>query len=92
MRLLGDIWSHFPRPSEPLGHVGGRVWGLVITRNIAPSKAHGHAGMHVQRFGSGRVELYDGRAADFAGGGGHLYFEALKIQTPADVAFYLKTC
>lgn len=50
--------------------------------------------MKVERLDSGRVELDDGREADFASGGGHVHIEALEIQTPADPTFCLeaKTC
>lgn len=82
--------NHFPRPSEPLGHVGGRVWGPLIAKITLPSKAHGHVGVQVERFGRGRVQLDDGREADFAGGGGHVYVEAIDIQTPADFTFRLE--
>lgn len=80
--------NHFPRPSESLGHIGGGV--LVIIRNTVPSKAHWHVDMLVQRFDGGWEEPDDSGEADFAGGGGHLNFEALEIQTPVTLTLDLQ--
>lgn len=80
--------NHFPRPSEPLGHIGGGV--LVFIGNTVPSEAHGHVDMLVQRFDSGWEEPDNSGEADFASGGGHLNFEALEIQTPVTLTLDLQ--
>lgn len=50
--------------------------------------------MHVDGLGGGRVELDDGREADFADGRGHVHVEAPEIQAPVAFTFCLKreTC
>lgn len=73
-----------PRPSKPLGHVGGGVWGLVVSDfDFAfPSEAHWHVGVQVDGSGSGWEESEVGWEADFAFGWGHVYAEVSQIQTP----------
>lgn len=46
--------------------------------------------MLVQRFDGGWEEPDDSGEADFAGGGGHLNFEALEIQTPVTLTLDLQ--
>lgn len=48
---------------------------LVINIITVPAEAHGHVVVHVERWGGGRVELDDGREAEFApAGGGQVHF------------------
>lgn len=42
-------------------------------------KAQRHVGVLVEGFDSGWIEPDDGREAEFAGGGSHVYIEALEI-------------
>ena len=86
-------FKHLPSSSKPLRHVRVRILGpLFIIIITVPAEAHGHVVVHVERWGSGRVELDDGREAEFAPAcGGQMHFKALRIQTPANLTFCLET-
>lgn len=86
--------KRFPRPPEPLGHVGvgGRdvvVSVVVVVVDAGPPEAHGHVDVAVRGLQGGRVEPDDGREADSAAGGAHLDIKALHVQTPEDVTLNL---
>lgn len=80
--------EQLPGPAEPLGHVGAGVGGPVVA--AVPAEAQGHVGVHVEGLGGGGVQLDDGGQAELAGGGGHMEFEALQVQTSADPTCHLE--